>query len=218
MTKLKSKKMTKSTFAVIIMAIAMVAMLAFGGTYAYFTASTSPVTNDSLTTAKVQLGAPSITTINAETKVLPTMPVLDTDGIAISNDSDTEVYIFVTLSAKAQKNSSDVTFKDKQGSTIANPFEIEYSKTGNTQNFEALTGVKNVTGVYYVKTSAESVKLADQITLSSAIHSNSTETTEGDVMSATVIITVTAQAIQSYNLATAADAYIALNGGEKAGA
>ena len=40
MTKLKSKKMTKSTFAVIIMAILMVAMLAFGGTYAYFTATT----------------------------------------------------------------------------------------------------------------------------------------------------------------------------------
>ena len=43
MTKMKSKKMTKSTFAIIIMAIAMVAMLAFGGTYAYFTATANDV-------------------------------------------------------------------------------------------------------------------------------------------------------------------------------
>ena len=35
----KSKKMKKSTFAIVIMSILMVAMLAFGGTYAYFTAS-----------------------------------------------------------------------------------------------------------------------------------------------------------------------------------
>lgn len=41
MTKMKSKKMTKSTFAVIIMAIVLVALVAFGGTYAYFNATTT---------------------------------------------------------------------------------------------------------------------------------------------------------------------------------
>ena len=48
MTKMKSKKMTKSTFAVIIMAVAMVAMLAFGGTYAYFTAQNAAVSTSGI--------------------------------------------------------------------------------------------------------------------------------------------------------------------------
>lgn len=65
MTKLKSKKMTKSTFAVIIMAIAMIAMIAFGGTYAYFTATATPSSADAKT-ATIQLTAGSnvVTTHN----------------------------------------------------------------------------------------------------------------------------------------------------------
>ena len=55
MTKAK-KKMTKSTFVIIIMAVAMVAMLAFGGTFAYFTASTTDKSG-TITTGKVQLNA-----------------------------------------------------------------------------------------------------------------------------------------------------------------
>ena len=51
---MKSKKMTKSTFAIIIMAIAMVAMLAFGGTYAYFTATAQDKTG-SIKTSHVKL-------------------------------------------------------------------------------------------------------------------------------------------------------------------
>jgi len=60
MTKLKSKKMTKSTFAIIIMAIAMVAMLAFGGTYAYFTATTSAVDSGEVTMGYVKLSTTAV--------------------------------------------------------------------------------------------------------------------------------------------------------------
>lgn len=55
MTKMKSKKMTKSTFVVIIMAIIMVAMMAFGGTYAYFTANAIGENVKDIETAQLEL-------------------------------------------------------------------------------------------------------------------------------------------------------------------
>ena len=55
MTKMKSKKMTKSTFAIVIMAIVMVAILAFGGTYAYFTAQARVEKVDTIKTANLIL-------------------------------------------------------------------------------------------------------------------------------------------------------------------
>ena len=55
MTKMKSKKMTKSTFAIVIMAIVMVAILAFGGTYAYFTANAVGESVGDIKTAQLEL-------------------------------------------------------------------------------------------------------------------------------------------------------------------
>ena len=54
---MKSKKMTKSTFAIIIMGIVMVAMLAFGGTFAYFTSTTGTKAINEITTGTVKLTA-----------------------------------------------------------------------------------------------------------------------------------------------------------------
>lgn len=55
MTKMKSKKMNKSTFAIVIMAIVMVAILAFGGTYAYFTANAVGEDVRNIKTAQLEL-------------------------------------------------------------------------------------------------------------------------------------------------------------------
>ena len=56
MTKTKKRKMSKSTFAIIIMAVVMVAMLAFGGSYAYFTATATARTGTA-TTGYVKLNS-----------------------------------------------------------------------------------------------------------------------------------------------------------------
>ena len=64
MTKMKSKKMTKSTFAIIIMGIIMVAMLAFGGTFAYFTA-TANQSGATIVTGKLSMNV----TTNVETVI-----------------------------------------------------------------------------------------------------------------------------------------------------
>jgi len=95
MTKMKSKKMTKSTFAVIIMAILMVAMLAFGGTYAYFTAATTG-TSDEAKTGRVQLTKNSTFTL-IET-VVPGQEILaENQTISVSPNSTVKTFVFVTF-------------------------------------------------------------------------------------------------------------------------
>ena len=118
MTKLKSKKMTKSTFAIIIMAVVMVAMLAFGGTYAYFTAQANSHTSN-VTTAVVKLTsgtAQNVTVANAVTGT----PILG----AVSYDATgttTKTFVFVTMTAtitksdKTEVEDADVTFADVFG-------------------------------------------------------------------------------------------------------
>lgn len=69
MTKNKSRKMTKSTFAIIIMGIMMVAMLAFGGTFAYFTA-TATSQSGSFTTGNVKLSSTGSFVVSAK-NVMP---------------------------------------------------------------------------------------------------------------------------------------------------
>ncbi len=70
MTKMKSKKMTKSTFAIIIMGIVMVAMLAFGGTFAYFTATTTDKSSGDITTGYISLKAGDTVTMTGNTSAL----------------------------------------------------------------------------------------------------------------------------------------------------
>ena len=70
MTKMKSKKMTKSTFAIIIMAIVMVAMLAFGGTYAYFTAKAN-VVGSTVTTGTLKLETTGQVTFSTSGYLVP---------------------------------------------------------------------------------------------------------------------------------------------------
>ncbi len=103
MTKMKSKKMTKSTFAIIIMAVVMVALLAFGGTYAYFTATANPDTG-SVQTGKVALVDSTDTNSKLQkvmTKsVLPGEEVLKAATFALSNQGTTvRSYAFVEIEA-----------------------------------------------------------------------------------------------------------------------
>ena len=111
MTKLKSKKMSKSTFAIIIMAIAMVAMLAFGGTYAYFTANAAGSTTSGVKTGIVEITNTDPTDkIAANAKVVTgsyifgskTGDVETEASIAVNNKSNVKTYIFATISASVK--------------------------------------------------------------------------------------------------------------------
>lgn len=105
MTKLKSKKMSKSTFAVIIMAILMVAMLAFGGTYAYFTANVGTAIDASATTGRIKLTTTdtfTLTTTVDITKILPSETLVDfkDESFEVTDASNRASYIFFQYSVK----------------------------------------------------------------------------------------------------------------------
>ena len=99
MTKTK-KKMSKSTFAIIIMAVAMVAMLAFGGTFAYFTATATDATG-SATVGTVEISTAGSTTIaTASTYAVPGSTIYNNQSVSLTNTSTVDIYVFATLSAQ----------------------------------------------------------------------------------------------------------------------
>ena len=112
MTKMKSKKMTKSTFAIIIMAVVMVAMIAFGGTYAYFTATANSVTDLKATTAVIQLNSdagPEGTAIaTARKEVLPGEELAHVK-VGLTDLSTRDTYVFATVTLKFNNRAIDLT-------------------------------------------------------------------------------------------------------------
>ena len=185
MTKLKSKKMTKSTFAIIIMAIAMVALLAFGGTYAYFTATTKEISGKS-TLGYLSLSN-SATKLNVTEKVVPGQNILDEETITLVDSSDVATFVFVRFSAttEAADLAGKITATIKKGDT-------------------ALTAVEGQTGVYYLETAgvaeATDIELKVSVTLDSSIDENNAngaltkETSK--YMGKEVTVTFNAMAIQ----------------------
>ena len=192
MTKMKSKKMTNSTFAIIIMAIAMVAMLAFGGTYAYFTAQTTAV-SPTTTTGRVQLGANSVATLTQQ--VVPGQELLSGD-VTVTSNSTVDTYVFITFSASIEKAAGDDVNTAVPAAVTDTPdAEGEYKLVATP-----VTGwnlIADSTTVYYKKVTANT---ATPITVCSSIkfdgYSVSTESLKGSLMDATITVTIDSSAIQ----------------------
>ena len=105
---MKSKKMAKSTFAIIIMGIVMVAMLAFGGTFAYFT-STAGTKTATATTGTVKLTATG--TVKEITGFLMPQDVL-CDAVTVTTAGSTvDTYVIVEFSLSAGTTSLTVELK-----------------------------------------------------------------------------------------------------------
>ena len=189
MTKLKSKKMTKSTFAIIIMAIVMVAMLAFGGTYAYFTASATGIKDHQIKTGTVSLTTDvngSVTEEDANRTfvtgpVVPGMNILETGkALSVKNLSTVETFIYVTVSVNIYNTTDFEDGELKDGVTPITADVLDLGKILGTDaganagkneidvnGWKVLTGdeADNIpAGVYYQKVSAiETAGQAEEI-------------------------------------------------------
>ena len=124
------------------MAIAMVAMLAFGGTYAYFTANAGTAKTASTTLGKIALDADStvLATTSLVQNVLPSEKVFGEDGttLTIKDESNRASFIFITVSATVAKA------KAEGGYDTATAVDL----TG-TDSLHVPTGATNV---YYILT------------------------------------------------------------------
>ena len=148
MTKMKSKKMTKSTFAIIIMAIVMVAMLAFGGTYAYFTATADGLEGSVQTGSLVLTQDATTFTTMADTKIAPGEYAFGDAGnkeiVSLKHKNTIASYVFVEF---------DVAPVDIDGKLVAKTGENTYVDVFDIQlttNDDATQGWKKLQdGVYY---------------------------------------------------------------------
>ncbi len=195
MTKNKTRKMTKSTFAVIIMGICLVALLAFGGTYAWFTATSADLVTGSITTGTVLLNGSTVTL--TETGVLPG----DTISAAIQVEDKSDVDTWIVLQVSTTGNATLLS---------------KLSYTGNTFGSEvaaanAATGATGTTVVYFVKeASTEDTNrthvFATAIEVSSDWNADSSNNDAHDDMGVNATLTIKCRSIQKSAATTAADA------------
>ena len=209
MTKMKSKKMTKSTFAIIIMGIVMVAMLAFGGTFAYFTA-TSDKASATITTGKVQLGANTITSVKGN--IVSGQQIVS--AVTVESKSDVDTWIFVTFSVGGIEGVTASASKEAYNTATGEAYFLEYAvETGWT----AVTGKTNVFGRKVDANTAKAISVCSSVTF----WGKSASTTAGglgSLMGKTIEISLASESIQDFSettqaaFADAAAAYAALHG------
>ena len=220
MTKMKSKKMTKSTFAVIIMAVLMVAMMAFGGTYAYFTATTTSKFGKA-TTGRVQLDANSAVVVNE--MVVPGQQLLK-DGVTVTSNSTVKTYVFVKFTAVFTDSDGDVLTPvadseelNEEGEFKITPTMSIYHETDNPTGFWRTYVDDNGTAgntadditVYYVELEPKAIlDEDDNVTGYDTVElevcdsilfdgwSQSKDTATGSLMDGTLTVTISSTAIQ----------------------
>lgn len=94
----KINKLGKSTFVIAILSFLLVAVLAFGGTYAYFSATATPAGAD-ITMGHLRIGEDGATwdtaKISAIGKAVPGQPIITTDNGSCTVDIDSNVRYFV---------------------------------------------------------------------------------------------------------------------------
>ena len=171
------------------MAVAMVAMLAFGGTYAYFTASSKAVENKELKTGIVQVTVGDVVNVT-DTTLVTKHKVLEAVNVS-AGATNVKTYFFVTF---------DMTITGSDGVEIEDHSEILNAAAAiNTTDWKAVTGVDNV--YYQLWESAESFDGAFTSTaLTVTADPHWAEDDEQPVeMGATISITLKAEAIQAFN-------------------
>ena len=224
MTKTKKKKMSKSTFAIIIMAIAMVAMLAFGGTYAYFTATATKKTTGEFTTGSIKLEANDDAILTASlTNVVPG-DELSTGALTLTpTSSGTNSYIAIRVTITATDASDDPL--SLAGTSLASPSGLlsDTPYTGSTW----VAGTGKYTNVFVLAatttpTPVPSTEVDSPVTINITgdklvftaddewIQDNDTGDyiSENKLMGATLNITIEARSVQSDNWNDGGDAQV----------
>ena len=124
----------------------MVAMLAFGGTYAYFTATAGEAMSGDFTTATVQLGNNTMFTFTDD-KVVSGQKIVEDGTVTVTNKSNVATYIFIKFSAD---------FENQVGNQVDSYAEM----VADGDYYLAIDGVegngwtKHTTGVYYREAAA----------------------------------------------------------------
>ena len=129
MSKFKSKKLSKSSIAIILLSFALISLLAFGATFALFTASSNTLTNgeSAITTGKVSLSTSgNLSFVTA--KVLPGDNITSGNVVvtpASATDAPQGEYVAVKIT---------LTIEDGSGNTVIAPgaLAIDWARATNS--------------------------------------------------------------------------------------
>lgn len=219
MTKTKKRKMSKSTFAIIIMAVVMVAMLAFGGTYAYFTATATKKTTGEFTTGSIKLESnKEATFVSGLTNVVPG-DALTTGPLTLTTTSaGTDSYIAIRVTIEATDDND--TELDLTGTSLESAIGLlatepttEYTGskwvagTGNYTNVFVLATTDTDTDTPTAVATNQTINITDKALIFKAKDNWDQTTADGSadyisdskLMGATLNITIEARSVQSKN-------------------
>ena len=218
MTKMKSKKMSKSTLAIIIMAVALVALLAFGGTYAYFTATTYEKTTGSFTTGAIKLKSNSANFTQSMSNVMPGQVIIGSTPLKVNPENSTEaVYLALQITVTATKADhetaidlaaidlevSDILtleWASTTGNGIADGVYVYNPASGEAPNITyALSTVAANAGDINV-TKSDVVFNANDNWSESSTYGTINAASDNGLMGATVEISIVVKALQTSNL------------------
>lgn len=211
----------------------MVAMLAFGGTYAYFTATATAINGGSVKTATVVLkGKDVAVTTGTVADIVPGQEAFDEDlSVQAKHASTTDTYVFVQMSTDNKMLVDGTT-------TGESVFQLttDYTDATNGTTWTKLTGEGVPSDVYYIKAAKVDAETAlaafvYNVTFNSAVQAKKVEDAEGNITEAnnvytlgensakvpattiegiTVNVTLNFSAIQQHNFGTALLAWNAI--------
>ena len=194
------------------MAVAMVAMLAFGGTFAYFTATTDVTGQVTVGTVEISTGATTTITA-ASTYAVPGATIYNNQSVSLTNTSTVDIYVFATLSA--QIKGQDLYVQTGEGPSYSYESAITAKLGASISNWTAVSGRGGVVYGYKV-TLSENIKEhhlqnGASVTVTNNICTNKAGAKYGEALEGKPItVTLTFRAIQAEGFADAAEAYAAL--------
>ena len=165
----------------------MVAMLAFGGTFAYFTAKTTEKSGN-VTTGTVQLGENTMATLVAD-KVVSGQQLFDADSkVLVTSKSNVDTWVFITFSA-TMDGGTRVDSLDEMDADGEYYLDIDQAA-----EWAEVTGHP---GVLHRRVDANTAAPMDVCTgITFYGMSASTESAVGTIMNKTITVTITSEAIQ----------------------
>ena len=158
----------------------MVAMLAFGGTYAYFTATADKATSEKVTVAKIAIKGADVALTLAQTKtnVLPGDEV--TMAATITNESNRSIYLFVAFNVNLPEGTS------------ATDVSLDLTPADWTEYKE--------TGVYYTTVTATGEQTFNAAGTFEATDTSNEGEIDGTIMGQDITVSVRFAATQSENI------------------
>ena len=194
----------------------MVAMLAFGGTYAYFTATAEGAKSGDILTAKLNLTNKTTTlTANANTDIVPGAYIFGGESayqtIDLGGTSTAATYVFVEFSVDAQtEDGTSITLSDTDKTPI---LEYDVDSTLSWVKIESITDKD----VYYLALAKDTevsdfkfnVKFSEKVQANNDQTAGETHNTTANVMAASIVVNANFAAIQQlgYTVGTITDAY-----------